>query len=67
MILVAEGDFGQFRVVLLRRCGKRYRRPLIRKDLRVEKGALRPVDIFPHQGPSRRLFHVRSGTAWSRA
>jgi hypothetical protein len=62
---VAEGDFGQFRVVMLRGGEKMYGWPLIRKDLQVKKGTLRPVDIFPNQAPSRRLFHVRKGTARS--
>ena len=65
MIGEADGDFGGCQVVMIQGGGKRCWGGLIRKDLRVEIGTLRPVDIFRNQAPARRLFQARNGTAWS--
>jgi len=67
MILVADGDFGQFRVRVIRGAGKRGRGPLSGKDLRAENCTLPPVNIFPNHAPAPLLFQARSGTARSRA
>jgi hypothetical protein len=66
MIVVAVGDFGQRRVVMIPGGGKRRGGPLSCKDLQAPKGTLPLVGIFPNQAPLLPLFQARNGTACSR-
>jgi hypothetical protein len=63
MIMGADGDFGLFRVVMIRGGGKSRGGPLSRKDLQAENGTLPPVDIFPNHASAHSLFQARNGTA----
>ena len=63
MIGEADEDWGGSQVEMIQGGGQRCWGRLIRKDLRGEMGTFHPVDIFPNQARSRRLFQARNGTA----
>jgi hypothetical protein len=63
LIVEADRDFSQRRVVIIQGGGKRRRGYQARKDLRALIGTLPPVDIFFNRAPARPLFQLRNVTA----